>query len=111
MRGESASVHSKKRRLSRDGSPVNRTEAALMGRGIDRATAARLRGEGWTLGKLKAASEAKLKKLGLNDRFITALRMEQRSEIPFESLVQVLIANRFTCCVCHDPTKSIIVHH
>jgi hypothetical protein len=111
MRGESGSAHSKKRKFSRDGSPVNRTEAALMGRGIDRATAARLRGEGWTLGKLKAASEAKLKKLGLNDRFITALRMEQRSEIPFESLVQVLIANRFTCCVCHDPTKSIIVHH
>jgi hypothetical protein len=33
-------------------SPVNRTEAALMGRGIDSVAAARLRGERWTLGKL-----------------------------------------------------------
>jgi hypothetical protein len=62
--------------------------------------AARLRGEGWTLGKLKRSPEGKLKKLGLNDHFIAALRMDQQAEIPFESLVQVLMANRFTCCVC-----------
>ena len=42
---------------------------------------------------------------------LLSLRMGQRSEIPFDSLAPVLIANRFTCCVCHDPSKSIIVHH
>lgn len=111
MRGASRSGRSRKSKFVHQGSPVNRTEASLMGRGIDRATAARLRTEGWTLGKLKSSTEAKLKKLGLSVRFIKALRMEQRAEIPFDSLAPVLIANRFTCCVCHDPSKSIIVHH
>ena len=37
-----------------------------MGRGIDSATAARLRSEGWTLGKLKGASDRRLKSLGLS---------------------------------------------
>jgi hypothetical protein len=93
------------------GSPVNRTEAALMGRGIDSTMAARLRCKRWTLGKLKTASDRKLKNLGLSGRIVASLRMGQRAEIPFDSLAQVLITNRFTCCVCHDPSKSIIVHH
>jgi hypothetical protein len=47
----------------------------------------------------------------LSGRIVAALRMGQRAEIPFDNLAQVLITNRFTCCVCHDPSKSIIVHH
>lgn len=82
-----------------------------MGRGIDSATAARLRGGGWTLGKLKSASNRRLENLGLNGDVVAALRTGQRSEVPFDSLAPVLIANRFACCVCHDPAKSIIVHH
>jgi hypothetical protein len=82
-----------------------------MGRGIDSAAAARLRGQCWTLGKLKSTSDRKLKSLGLSERIVSALRRGQRAEIPFDSLAQVLITNRFTCCVCHDPSKSIIVHH
>jgi hypothetical protein len=42
---------------------------------------------------------------------IAGIRKGGRSEIPFDDLAKVLIANRFTCCVCHDTTKSIIVHH
>jgi hypothetical protein len=42
---------------------------------------------------------------------LTDLRKAGRSEIPFDDLAAVLIANRFTCCVCHAPSKSIIVHH
>jgi hypothetical protein len=83
----------------------------MMGRGIDSATAARLRSEGWTLGKLNSASDRRLESLGLSCHVVAALRMGQRSEIPFFSLAQVLIANRFACCVCHDPGKSIVVHH
>ena len=111
MRGPSRSGRSQKSKFVHQGSPVNRTEAALIGRGIDSATAARLRGERWTLGKLKSASDSKLKSLGLSGRIVAAIRRGQRAEIPFDSLAQVLISNRFTCCVCHDPSKSIIVHH
>jgi hypothetical protein len=98
-------------RFPRAGSPVNRTEAALTGRGVDKGTAARLRAANWTLAKLKGAPLAKLKGLGLSAFAIAGLRMGARSEIPFDDLAAVLIANRFTCCVCHDTPKSIIVHH
>ena len=93
------------------GSPINRTDAALMGRGLDRALAAKLRKEKWTLSKLKVATDAKLKALGLSQRAVKAIRAGARSEVPFASLASVLIANRFTCCVCRDPEKSIVVHH
>ena len=95
----------------RQGSPINRTDAALLGRGVDRATAAQLRASGWTLARLKGATDAKLKALGLTPLAITGIRKGARSEIPFDDLAKVLIANQFTCCVCHNTAKSIIVHH
>src|ERR1043166_3607480 len=88
-------------------SPVNRTEAALMARGIDRATASNLRRRKWTLSKLKSASDAVLTKLKLPRRTIKAIRAGDRSEIPFDNLANVLVANRFTCCVCRNPKKSV----
>jgi hypothetical protein len=95
----------------RQGSPINRTDAALLGRSVDKAAAAQLRASGWTLAKLKGATDAKLKALGLTPLAVAGIRKGARSEIPFDDLAQVLIANRFTCCVCHNPAKSIIVHH
>jgi hypothetical protein len=49
----------------RQGSAINPTEAALLGRSVDRATATKLRTAGWTLAKLKAAKDSKLRALGL----------------------------------------------
>ena len=98
-------------RLNRDPSPLNRTEFALLSRGVDSAVAARLRKSGWTLGRLKQQQDAQLEALGLTSDAIRAIRAGGRPDIPFENLIQVLVANRFTCCVCHDPKKAIIVHH
>lgn len=95
----------------RQGSAINPTEAALIGRGVDSATAAKLRAAGWTLTKLKASKDAKLKTLGLTPQAIAGIRAGGRSEIPFDDLAKVLIANRFTCCVCHEPNKPLHVHH
>jgi hypothetical protein len=78
---------------------------------VDKATAARLRTSRWTLAKLKATPDAKLKALGLTATAIAGIRRGGRSEIPFDDLAQVVIANRFTCCVCREPKKSIILHH
>jgi 5-methylcytosine-specific restriction endonuclease McrA len=96
---------------NRDGSPVNRTDAALIGRGIDRATATRLRQNNWTLSGLRSASDKALKKLKLKKIEIKKIRAGDRPEIPFDTLAAVIVANRFTCCVCRNPRKSIIVHH
>ena len=87
------------------------TEKALMARGMDSVSAARLAQDGWTLNKLKLASEAELKALGLVEGFIKALLKEQRPPIPIDNLMKVLFDNRFQCCVCRDPKQSIIVHH
>ncbi len=35
----------------------------------------------------------------------------KRPPIPFNTLASVLIASRFTCCVCHDTGRSVVVHH
>lgn len=97
--------------FSRDPSRLNRTEAALLTRGIDSRTAANLRQQGWTLGKLKQASRDELDGLGLSAEQVTAVHKGRRPEIPFENLARVLIANRLTCCVCRDPSKAVVVHH
>lgn len=90
---------------------INRTEMALVSRGLDSGTAARLRKNGWTLGKLKQESHESLISLGLSTEVISSLLAGARPEIPVENLIQVLLASRFTCCVCHDPSKAIVVHH
>jgi len=90
---------------------VNRTEAALLSRGLDSANSERLRKDGWTLAKLKECDDRRLIDLGIPKFVIEKLRSGPRSEIPFTTLVQVLFANRFTCCVCRDEKKSIVVHH
>ncbi|ACF02176.1 HNH endonuclease [Rhodopseudomonas palustris TIE-1] len=95
----------------RQGSAINPTEAALLGRSVDRATATKLRTSGWTLAKLKATKDSKLKALGLTPLAIASIRKGDRSDIPFDELAKVLIANRFTCCICHNSAKSIVVHH
>jgi hypothetical protein len=63
------------------------------------------------MGKLKQCSDRKLIGLGVPDFTIAKIRAGDRSEIPSENVIRVLVANRFTCCVCHDVTKGIIVHH
>lgn len=89
----------------------NPTEKALIARGFDSETAARLRCAGQTLAKLKLSSENALSALGLNAEQIAAIYGGTRPAIPQEDLVKVLFANRWVCCVCRDPQRPIIVHH
>jgi hypothetical protein len=94
----------------RDPARLNPTESALIGRGIDYTTAAKLHKDKWTVGKLQLQTDQDLKALGLANTDIAALR-QGRPSIPFKSLAQVLWANRFTCCVCRESSRAIHVHH
>ena len=87
------------------------TQKALMARGLDSDCAAKLAQDGWTLNKLKLATRAELKTMGLSDKFVDDLFNEPRPPIPTDALMSVLFANRYQCCVCRDPKSSIIVHH
>jgi len=97
--------------LRPDPSRINRTEAALVSRGIDLSLARKLRKRGLTLSQLQQMSLKRLRALKLGNDAIRNLHGTGRPSIPFEALIRVLIANRFTCCVCHDSEKSVIVHH
>lgn len=90
---------------------LNRTVAAMMQRGLDIDVAKQLHAAKMTLAALKQADDARLTAFGLSDIQITAIRKGARAIIPFANLAQVLWANRFTCCVCRDPSLAVIVHH
>jgi hypothetical protein len=90
---------------------INPTVAALMRRGFDSRLAERVRARGLTLGDLKQQSDADLALLGLSADDVASVREGARPPIPFETLVQVLWANRSTCCVCRTSGRAIILHH
>lgn len=87
------------------------TEKALMARGLDAHSATKFANDGWTINKLKVANEGELKNAGFDQSFIDALFDEARPPIPIDTLMSVLFANRYQCCVCRDPKLSVIVHH
>lgn len=81
-----------------------------MARGLDSSLAKSL-GSKFTIGKLKQLARADLVALGLSDVLVTQLHSESRPPIPRGTLLQVLHANRRTCCICRDPDRPVIVHH
>ncbi len=87
------------------------TVTALMRRGLDSYAANQIRGAGYTLQKLKQESASNLKLLGIPERIAKDILKEQRPPIPNDNLHKVLFDNRFQCCVCRNPTLSIVVHH
>lgn len=89
----------------------NPTEKALLARGFDSELAASIRQAGYTLESLKIADDGKLSALGLSEDQVKMLRREPRPSIPIEHLTRVLFDNRWTCCVCRDASRPIIVHH
>lgn len=90
---------------------ANRTELSLITRGLDLQSAQRLRRAGWTLSSLQQKTDRQLSRLGIRPEQLGALRQRGRPGMPVERVVQILFANRFTCCVCRDRTRSIIIHH
>jgi 5-methylcytosine-specific restriction endonuclease McrA len=90
---------------------IGRTEAALLARGIDRRSAVRIASAGWTLKQLQQANAKALAPLRLTKDQRAKISSGDRSSIPPATLVAVLFRNRFLCCVCRDPTQSIVVHH
>ena len=89
----------------------NRTEKALIGRGLDSELAQALREKGWTLKTLMTVDDVTLRSLGLSDHTIGKIRKTDRPPVPPETLTKVLFANRWTCCVCRDSSRPIVVHH
>jgi hypothetical protein len=90
---------------------LNPTVAALMQRRVDSDKARALHAAGYTLAKLKVMKIEALRGLGLGEEPVAAILGGRRVALPFENLARVLWSNRYTCCVCRDPSLAIIVHH
>lgn len=98
-------------RRSGRGALSNRTIEALLRRGLDSDLARHLQAAGQTVDRLKQASDAELESLGLDEAQRAAVRQGGRAAIPSQNLAAVLWANRWTCCVCRQPDRPIVVHH
>ncbi|WP_426234792.1 HNH endonuclease signature motif containing protein [Pseudomonas sp. TWP3-2] len=89
----------------------NRTELALIARGVNSELAKQLRKKGMTLSKLRSLKDDDFKDLALSALEIASIRKGARPPVPTADLVKVLFANRWLCCVCRDSSLPIVVHH
>jgi hypothetical protein len=89
----------------------NATEQALIARGIDSDTARKLRAAKHTVSSLLQGGEVHLRNFGVPEPVIAAFHAGDRPAIPPHILRAVLNDNRWTCCVCRDTERPIVVHH
>ena len=88
-----------------------KTIFALIARGFDETIARKLTDQGYTIAKLKQLTIGQLSALGITDDLVSKLDDGTRPPIPTDTLNSVLYNSGFTCCVCHDKSAPIIVHH
>jgi HNH endonuclease len=89
---------------------VASTLNALLSRNIPRALATNLVLAKKTLGKLAKMNDTELKKLGLDDAHIEAVR-DNRPSIPAATLRQVLDDSWRVCCICTRRERDVVIHH
>jgi hypothetical protein len=84
---------------------------ALLARNVELHLAKRIISEGYNLSTLKLSSTEQLESLGLTQETIKIISEENRPPISNETVIKLLYESKFTCCVCRDPSKGIIIHH
>lgn len=88
-----------------------KTFNALMERGFDSETANRLEKAGYTLSSLTTLDEKTLSYLNISEKLVDIIRKGKRPPIPSKTMNKLLFESRYTCCVCRDRSRGIIVHH
>lgn len=88
-----------------------KTLNAFIARGVESKLASSLAESGLTLTKLKYLKLEELVKLGLTNEVSKSIFKEQRPPIPSKTVVKLLYQSKWTCCVCRDKNKGIIIHH
>ena len=88
-----------------------RTKKALLSLGIDSATAQHLIQQGFSAATLKAQSVDSMRALGLSEHQIGNIVASERPPIPEATLSSILFKSKWTCCVCRDSARAVVVHH
>jgi len=88
-----------------------RTNKALLGYGIDSNLANQLVQGGYSVASLKTLPLEALIGLGLSTLQAKVILTPERPSIPVATLNAVLYKARWTCCICRDHKRGIVVHH
>lgn len=83
---------------------------ALMGKGIDLASAKAISAKGITASRISKCGDSELGGLGLSTEVRRTIR-ERRPAIPTATVRKLLFECRWTCCVCRGVNQPIIIHH
>lgn len=90
------------------GARLNKTERALLARGVPSNIASELVAGGHTISSLKLKSIRELRALGIEERVARDIR-SGRTPIPEGTLLKLLFDNKWVCCICRS--EPIVVHH
>ena len=90
---------------------MNKSLSAYLSRGFDSELAKHLISQGYTLNNLKSLSKSHLLQLKLSNEQIDGLHRENRPPVPDDVINKLLHKSRWTCCICRDGKKSIVIHH
>jgi len=90
---------------------MSKTYNALLARGVNSILAKRLSDNKFTISKLKTLTKEELTVLGLNEEECSIILSEERPPIPVETVIKLLYESKWTCSVCRDKTKGVVIHH
>lgn len=90
---------------------MSKTFNALISRGIDSKLAKSLADKKLTLTKLKVMTIAELTDLGFTNDAANIILSEPRPPIPADTVIKLLYESKWTCCVCRDKSRGVIIHH
>ena len=88
-----------------------KTYNALLARGIDSILAKKISDDNITMSELKMKTLDELKSLNFSEDEANLILSESRPPIPTETVIKLLYESKWTCCVCRDKSKGIIIHH
>lgn len=90
---------------------MNKTLKALLELGIDNIKAEMICSQKLSLNDLKLKENLALTQLGFTEDEIIAIHSTPRPPIPEDNLKNIFYKSRFSCAVCRDKNKGVIVHH
>jgi hypothetical protein len=91
-------------------SRLNSTEKGMLARGVPSNIAKELTTAGHTLSALRSKSSSELVSLGIPEH-VAGNILSGRPPIPPATLLKLLFNNKWTCCVCRDHSKPVVIHH
>lgn len=91
-------------------SRLNSTEKGMLARGVPSDVARKLTTAGHTLKSLRSKTLPELVSLDIPEH-VAGKILSVRPPIPSATLLKLLFHNKWTCCICRNPSLPIVVHH